>query len=94
MLARLSLAFSAEPSVVPHHEALMHHKRKRPKHQRAGCLFCKPHKDERSPKTARSRASRAKLGEPVDLAELEAEELDLLGLRTDDSPGDPPGEAS
>jgi hypothetical protein len=22
----------------------MHHKRKRPKKQRAGCLFCKPHK--------------------------------------------------
>jgi hypothetical protein len=22
----------------------MHHKRKRPKHQRAGCLYCKPHK--------------------------------------------------
>jgi hypothetical protein len=22
-------------------------KRKRPKHQRAGCLMCKPHKDER-----------------------------------------------
>ena len=56
--------------------------------------MCKPHKDERAPKTARSRAARAKLGEPVDLAELEAEELDLLGLRTDDSPGDPPGEAS
>jgi len=25
----------------------MNHKRKRPKHQRAGCLMCKPHKDER-----------------------------------------------
>lgn len=25
----------------------MHHKRKRPKHQRAGCLMCKPQKDER-----------------------------------------------
>jgi hypothetical protein len=25
----------------------MHHKRKRPKHQRAGCLLCKPWKDER-----------------------------------------------
>jgi hypothetical protein len=23
----------------------MHHKRKRAKHQRAGCLYCKPHKD-------------------------------------------------
>lgn len=26
------------------------HKRKRPKHQRAGCLMCKPHKDEREKK--------------------------------------------
>ena len=24
-----------------------HHKRKRPKHQRSGCLFCKSYKDER-----------------------------------------------
>jgi len=24
----------------------MHHKRKRPKSRRAGCLFCKPHKHE------------------------------------------------
>lgn len=23
---------------------MSHHKRKRPKKQRAGCLFCKPHK--------------------------------------------------
>jgi len=26
---------------------MAHHKRKRPKHQRGGCLFCKPQKDER-----------------------------------------------
>lgn len=26
---------------------MANHKRKRPKHQRAGCLMCKPHKDER-----------------------------------------------
>jgi len=25
----------------------MHHKRKRPKSGRAGCLMCKPHKDQR-----------------------------------------------
>lgn len=25
----------------------VNHKRRRPKHQRAGCLMCKPHKDER-----------------------------------------------
>lgn len=28
----------------------MNHKRKRPKHQRGGCIFCKPHKDERRTK--------------------------------------------
>lgn len=26
---------------------MAHHKRKKAKHQRAGCLMCKPHKDER-----------------------------------------------
>jgi hypothetical protein len=31
----------------------MHHKRRRPKHQRAGCLYCKPHKDERERKQLR-----------------------------------------
>jgi hypothetical protein len=25
----------------------MHFKRRKPKHQRSGCLMCKPHKDER-----------------------------------------------
>lgn len=25
----------------------MNHKRRRPKHQRSGCLFCKSYKDER-----------------------------------------------
>lgn len=29
---------------------MAHHKRKRPKHQRAGCLLCKPQKDERAKK--------------------------------------------
>lgn len=28
----------------------MHHKRKRPKKQRAGCLLCKPHKGNGSSK--------------------------------------------
>lgn len=74
---------------------MTHHKRKRPKHQRAGCLFCKPHKDERVAKTARPKSAQVRLREKVDLSELEAEELDLLGLRTDDSPGDdPPGEVT
>lgn len=26
---------------------MANHKRKKPKHQRSGCLMCKPHKDER-----------------------------------------------
>lgn len=41
----------------------MNHKRKRPKHQRAGCLWCKPHKDERIAKTARGAAPMAVLTE-------------------------------
>jgi radical SAM superfamily enzyme len=27
---------------------MAHHKRRRPKHSRAGCLFCKPHKSNKS----------------------------------------------
>jgi hypothetical protein len=26
---------------------MAHHERRRPKHQRAGCLLCKPHKESR-----------------------------------------------
>lgn len=37
----------------------MHHKRRRPKHQRAGCLFCKPHKDEREGKLLRLKGRKA-----------------------------------
>lgn len=37
----------------------MNHKRRRPKHQRAGCLLCKPHKDERLPRTTRYKGLRA-----------------------------------
>ncbi|MCC6164038.1 MAG: hypothetical protein IT182_11885 [Acidobacteria bacterium] len=37
----------------------MHHKRRRPKHQRAGCLWCKPHKDERLPKFVRLKGLTA-----------------------------------
>jgi hypothetical protein len=36
----------------------MHHKRRRPKHQRAGCLWCKPHKDEREYKRLRLKGLR------------------------------------
>lgn len=37
----------------PEEDGTMHHKRRRPKHRRAGCLLCKPHKDERLPKCVR-----------------------------------------
>lgn len=42
----------------------MNHKRKRPKHQRAGCLWCKPQKDERGGKEPRDppAARRRMLG--------------------------------
>jgi len=34
---------------------MSHHKRKRPKHQRAGCLMCKPQKDERVAKSPKNQ---------------------------------------
>jgi hypothetical protein len=37
----------------------MHYKRRRPKHQRAGCLLCKPHKDERLLKFLRLKDFKA-----------------------------------
>lgn len=46
----------------------MNHKRKRPKHQRAGCLMCKPQKDERG-KNGKERPSpsvRRRLQEDAD----------------------------
>jgi len=36
----------------------MNYKRKRPKHQRAGCLLCKPHKDERIGKNNKDKTKR------------------------------------
>lgn len=35
-----------------------HHKRKRAKHQRAGCLMCKPHKDERRGELAAAEGNK------------------------------------
>ena len=35
----------------------MHHKRKRPKSARAGCLLCKPHKRQGAPVKSRCRHS-------------------------------------
>ncbi len=37
---------------------MAHHKRCRPKHRRAGCLLCKPHKDERVKKLPRGNLLR------------------------------------
>jgi len=36
-----------------------HHKRKRPKQRRAGCLLCKPQKLTANKKSARAAASKA-----------------------------------
>lgn len=36
---------------------MAHHKRRRPKSSRAGCLLCKPHKHQRVGKVARLRHS-------------------------------------
>jgi hypothetical protein len=36
----------------------MNHKRKRPKHQRSGCLFCKPYKDDRDSRPAKASVRR------------------------------------
>ena len=51
---------------------MSHHKRRRPKHQRAGCLMCKPHKDERDVTTERPSVQR-RLGDElrVDLYDLQ-----------------------
>lgn len=38
----------------------MNHKRKRPKHQRAGCLMCKPHKDERGKNSIKNHTRQLK----------------------------------
>lgn len=44
----------------------MHHKRKRPKSSRAGCLFCKPHKHQRRAKVPRSKRAQTVLAEPIE----------------------------
>jgi hypothetical protein len=45
---------------------MSHHKRRRPKHQRNGCLLCKPHKDERAAKSVRNQRAKAILAESVE----------------------------
>lgn len=46
---------------------MANHKRRKPKHQRAGCLMCKPHKDERGKngKKAENRQARRLREDPV-----------------------------
>ena len=39
--------------------SMAHHKRKRAKHRRSGCLLCKPHKLTANAKAGRRRAERA-----------------------------------
>lgn len=51
---------------IPSCDRMAHHKRKKPKHLRAGCLLCKPWKDEREPKRKRFRpGEQRKLQEPA-----------------------------
>lgn len=37
---------------------MAHHKRKRPKHRRSGCLLCKPHKLTANVKATRQRGKQ------------------------------------
>jgi hypothetical protein len=48
---------------------MAHHKRGRPKHRRAGCLLCKPHKDERAKKRPRASTARKLQDSLSELAE-------------------------
>lgn len=56
---------------------MSHHKRRRPKHQRGGCLFCKGYKDEREKGSAEAEAPRVRRRKPDDpmrmLLEIERE---------------------
>ncbi len=53
----------------------MNHKRQRPKHQRAGCLWCKPHKDERATKRPRAKREVGSLAEHVPQSQEAVEDL-------------------
>jgi hypothetical protein len=54
--------------------AMAHHKRKRPKHRRSGCLLCKPHKLTTNVKGERRRSRQASL-EHERAADEEAEAI-------------------
>ena len=50
---------------------MAHHKRRRPKHQRSGCLLCKSFKDEREPKTTDGGNLRRLLSAEDEIREYE-----------------------
>ena len=58
ILSRLACRAPSKPERRKKEGVLVsHHKRRRPKHQRAGCLMCKPWKDERMGKKAGAKMS-------------------------------------
>lgn len=61
---------------------MAHHKRHRPKQQRAGCLFCKPHKANCSKDSRHSILPRdARRMEPIALPDALADYLDEIDER-------------
>ena len=48
----------------------MHHKRRRPKHLRNGCLLCKPWKNERGARSLGVMQPRYRRDAPAALAEI------------------------
>jgi hypothetical protein len=53
----------------------VHHKRKRPKHQRAGCLVCKAQKDERQPRYNNKNGWKRPLESPRQTVDRELQEI-------------------
>jgi hypothetical protein len=51
----------------------MHHKKKKPKNQRAGCLMCKPHKINGVDKRSKSNAKPSDFRQYEKLAYVEIE---------------------
>ena len=60
---------------------MAHHKRKRPKHRRSGCLLCKPQKLTAKAKAAR-RKSRDRALEHERIADEEAEAIAVERIRS------------
>jgi hypothetical protein len=47
---------------------MAHHKRRRPKSSRAGCLLCKMHKHQRLPRIPRSKRAQIEVKDSLDPA--------------------------